>query len=83
MITVPDGMIAGDFSCFFINNTKADNSFWLQSGLKFFYFFFDDGLCRLLECRLLSVGNDGNIGGHHTKKYPAFFGEGIAGIYFL
>lgn len=32
---------------------------------------------------LLSFGNNGDIGSHHSKKYSTLFGDGVSGIYFL
>jgi len=39
--------------------------------------------CFFKECCLLSFGNDGGIGGHNSKEYPALFGAGISCVYFL
>ena len=39
--------------------------------------------CLLYFGFFSSFGNDGSVGGHHSKKDPALFGDGVAGIDFV
>ena len=59
------------------------NSFYTPIYLEFFFASMWRLSCLFKKCCLLSFGNDRGIGGHHTKKYPALFSQGVSCINFL